>query len=232
MAKVSLDPSTVADLAAELIAQLKDGLVGAQPERIAPEFSPREDAERRKAAHLAARRAAEDLAIRSALPPVLRSYWLGESASAPRETPAVQAVRAWLATSVRGLLIRGPVDAGKTVAAATALVDSVRAGARSVSWHRPNDFVSGILHSYDAKAPVIGREFVVIDDIGRETKADFEEALCAFIDDRDARFVMTTNMRREDLAARYDERLLSRINDCAKAVTVKSVSMRKKNGVI
>jgi DNA replication protein DnaC len=104
----------------------------------------------------------------------------------------------------------------------------IRSRRSSVSWHRPNDFVSAVLHSYDSEAPKLGCHLVVIDDCGRETKTDFCEALCAFIDDTDTPFVLTTNMQKEAFRKHYDERLIDRLNHCAKALAVKGDSRRKK----
>lgn len=221
----NLDLSTVADLADALLRKLDAGQA-ATLERVAEPV--RDDSARRRAAYESARLAEEERAIRGALPPVLRGYGLTGS----DETPAVKAVRTWLDGPARGLMLRGPAGVGKSVAAAVALSEAVRRGARSVSWHRPNDFVSAVLHSYDESAPRLGRQFVVIDDIGRETKSEFEEAMCAFIDDTDTRFVVTTNVSREALRERYDERFVSRLNDCMKAATIKGASLRKNNGVI
>lgn len=175
-----------------------------------------------------AQRQAEESAQRArivkALPPGLSAVVLGQLDS----LPAVEAVTGWVKTTSRGYVIRGPVGGGKSVAAAVAIAATVRAGKRSVSWHRPNDFVSAILHSYDANAPRVGEDLVVIDDCGRETKADFCEAMCAFLDDTATRFVLTTNMQRDAFRAHYDERLIDRLNHCAKAFTVKGESRRMK----
>jgi DNA replication protein DnaC len=164
--------------------------------------------------------------VAAALPPTLA--WVAAGGEA--ESEAVLAVRSWLQSDRRGLLIRGGVGAGKTVSAAIAAREMALSSGRSVSWHRPNDFTSGVLHAYDANAPKLGEALVVIDDIGRETKADFCEALCAFVDDKSSRFVITTNLTKDDFRARYDDRLVDRLNACARAVSVKSPSMRKKDG--
>lgn len=141
---------------------------------------------------------------------------------------ATLAVVEWAASGTRGLMLRGGVGAGKSLAAALPLLsDVVFAGA---SWHRPDDFVSAVLHAYDDRAPKLGSRIVVVDDVGRETKADLDEALCAFIDDKDTRFILTTNLKREDFRKRYDARLVDRLNHCAIAITVKGESRRKQTG--
>lgn len=137
--------------------------------------------------------------------------------------------RAWAKGERRGLILRGGVGTGKSVAAACALAEfKQRSDARweKVSWHRPNDFVSGVIHAYDAKAPKIAKGMVVIDDLGRETKADFEEALVILIDDTLTRFVITTNLTREEMVARYGERLIDRLDHECLTVATSGKSMR------
>ena len=141
------------------------------------------------------------------------------------DTDAVRLVLRWVDSGRRGLLLRGGVGAGKSFAAALAVHKLGEA-----SWHRPNDFVSAVLHAYDDAAPKLSKRLVVIDDVGRETKTDFEEALCAFLDDSDARFILTANLTRDDFSKRYDLRLIDRLNDCAVAATAKGESRRKQTG--
>jgi predicted ATPase len=129
-----------------------------------------------------------------------------------RDVLGVNIARKWARGEQRGLVLRGGVGTGKTVAAACAMAEHTQVRGYSVSWHRPNDFVSGMLHKYDDKAPVIGSDLVVIDDLGRETKGDFEEALVVLIDDHLTRFVLTTNLTMEELRARYGERLIDRLD--------------------
>jgi hypothetical protein len=163
--------------------------------------------------------------IAKALPPGVASVVLGTV----EQAPVVAYVASWHLTKVRGLVIRGGVGCGKSVAAGFAAALSIRGGYRSVSWMRPNQFVSAVLHDYDEKSPKLGSDLVIIDDVGRETKADFCEALCAFMDDKATRFVLTTNMQKEAFRAHYsDERLIDRLNHCAKAFTVKGDSKRMK----
>jgi hypothetical protein len=85
-----------------------------------------------------------------------------------------------------------------------------------------------VLHSYDERAPKLGRALVVVDDVGRETKGSFDEALCAFLDDASTRFVLTTNLDRAAFRARYEDRLIDRLNDCARAITAVGESRRKR----
>jgi DNA replication protein DnaC len=71
---------------------------------------------------------------------------------------------------------------------------------------------------------------VAIDDVGRETKAEFSEALCAFIDDCAARVIMTTNLTKAQFRERYsDPRLLDRMREVGQAVDLKGVSRRRQS---
>ena len=134
----------------------------------------------------------------------------------------------WDAARERVLVLRGGMGVGKTVAAALTCKLAMETGTRSISWHRPNDFVSGMLHAYDKDAPQIGRDLVVLDDMGRETKPDFPEALTTFLDNRRTRLLITTNDLMQAWRARYDPRLVARIEDEGIAYAIKGDSMRQR----
>lgn len=146
------------------------------------------------------------------------------------QLPAVVAALDWASKPVRGLMLRGGVGSGKSVAAAVAMRELISMKSGSASWHTPNAFVSAVMHSYDENAPKLGLDVVVVDDVGRETKADFCEALCEFIDTHSTRFVLTTNLTRDDFKQRYDARLIDRLNHYAKAIAVKGPSRRRQDG--
>jgi DNA replication protein DnaC len=160
--------------------------------------------------------------LRVTLPPYLRAAVLDESLE---ETGAVATAREWLSSDKRLLLLRGGVGVGKSVAAAVVAKEMIFTG-KSVSWHRPNGFVSAVMHSYDASAPSLGDDLVVVDDLGRDTKSDFDEAMCAFIDDRDTRILLTTNLSKEAFRERYDIRLIDRMGAIGVGVTLKGESRR------
>lgn len=208
---------------AALVARLeRDGIDAAR--RARDEAALREDRQRRL------RREYETKV--SALPPKLRSMVLNEEATANAEWPAAASALAWLEHGKgRLLLIRGGVGVGKSAAAA--MVASVVAfGGKGFSWHRPKDFVSAMLHDYDVKSPKLGTDLVVVDDLGRrsETEGDFEEALCTFLDDREQRMVMTTNLTKEDFRARYGSRVVDRLLEVGHAISIRGESRRKHTG--
>lgn len=216
------EPIEMAEEAERLIERLK---LGDRPSLVELERREREWAERDASLRLESRLQFELNAINRALPPKLARV-----AASPQETLAVQAALAWQATEARGLMIRGGIGVGKSAAAAAIVARFIRNGRRSVSWMKPNDLVSAVLHSYDDKAPKLGTDLIVVDDLGRETKADFVEALCAFLDDHDTRFILTTNLQKDEFRTHYDPRLVDRLNECAKAVSIKGDSMRRKDG--
>lgn len=219
-----MELAELGDLAKGLVQQLTGGCVVVAPgpsgsdsmRRLRDEAALLKDAADREAAR-------REYAL-SVLPPKLRATLAGGCVEL---TQATRAVDTWTAErKSRVLMIRGGVGVGKSVAAARAVTLSVDAGRRSCSWHRPNDFVSAVLHAYDGHAPKLGGDLVVIDDVGRETKADFCEALCAFIDDYAASILLTTNLTKDQFRERYDVRLIDRLREVGHAVDVKGASRR------
>jgi chromosomal replication initiation ATPase DnaA len=217
-----LELEELGTLAKDLVRQLGGPDVARAPEGWDAERRKRDEAALAKDA--ADREAARRAYALSSLPPKLQATL---AAGCIELTPATRAVDSWMSDRTsRVLLIRGGVGVGKSVAAARAVTLSVDAGRRSVSWHRPNDFVSAVLHAYDGHAPRLGGDLVVIDDVGRETKADFCEALCAFIDDYAASILLTTNLTKDQFSSRYDVRLIDRLREVGRAVDVKGASRR------
>lgn len=223
-------------LADELLAQL------AERQAVSAEERSRLVAEREAREKEDAKRAAESMATYrrdrclAVLPPKLRKAMSADSLDA--SWPAAQAaLKWWDKTTTRAFLLRGGIGVGKTAAAGLVVRDAAASLARisgshehRVSWHRPGDFVSAVLHQYDAQAPKLGTNLVVVDDVGRETKSDFEEALCTFLDDYEARLLMTTNLTKEEFRSRYGERVRDRLLECAAAVTIEGGSRRRQAG--
>lgn|GEM_PF-4626307 len=165
------------------------------------------------------------------------------------ETDALRAVQTWLPKCAdRGLVLRGPCGNGKTLAAAFAVRAwtepqikrhwemgyELLCEGHDVSWFHPDELVSAILHAYDRDAPELCRR-VVVDDLGRETKPNFGEALCRLLDAADdggnAHIVLiTTNLTREQIRARYEPRLVERLNQRCVAVDVRGKSLRRDGG--
>jgi len=155
------------------------------------------------------------------------------------EWPATMAGRDWLDGGCKKhLLILGAVGTGKSVAAASIVKQWVRPGDgfQPVSWLRPNDVVSAVMHAYDDDAPKLCRR-IVIDDVGTETKADFSVAMCELLDRPDLTIVMTSNLMKVDpdkkgrsFRERYDLRLVDRLNDMVTTFIVPGGSRRSQEG--
>ncbi len=232
-----MDRSELASLADKLLAQL-NSTGAAEPEspeaaearRLRDEEALRRDRERR----IASQRASYLLV----LPPKMRVLAAGGGLAESTEWPATHAgVEWWRAGCSRAFMIRGGVGVGKSVASAAVSCRAADEYARSdaahgpaISWHRPDDFVSAVLHAYDSDAPKLGKLLVVIDDVGRETKPTFEEALCTFLDDHSARLLMTTNLTKDQFRERYGQRLIDRLREVGQSVTIKGESRRQQNG--
>lgn len=163
----------------------------------------------------------------------------------PNQTQAVACVLKWIASGCKhDLVLRGGVGTGKSTAAAVAVVqwvepfivtssgelrEDVSTMQPCVSWLRPDQLVSAIFHAYDDKAPKL-RRYVVLDDLGRETRSEFVEAFCALLDSEGHTLLITTNMTKEEMREKYDLRVLDRLNDRAVAFDLKGDSMRKQTG--
>ena len=166
-----------------------------------------------------------------------------------RDTPAVRAVRDWVKDPVRHLVLRGGVGCGKTTAACVAVKHWVEPtsmlvahdydyppGVRidwherhEVAWLRPDQLVSAVLHDYDEHSPKL-RKYVVLDDMGLETKADFAAALCELLDRPDYVLLITTNLTKQRMRERYDMRVVDRLNNSGRAVDLPEKSMRRQDG--
>lgn len=237
MDRSKVPPQELQGLVSELLRQLraegveiKLGSAVDAAERVAvDQLRKRRDEEAIKRDAEARRKRTAGALLEAVLPPRVHEFVTGETVV---QTAAGQAATKWIAgAGPRACILRGPVGVGKTAAAGLAVRCALERGMRSVSWHRPNDFVSAILHAYDDEAPRIGTDLVVVDDMGRETKTDFEEALTTFLDSRRGRLLITTNIiSAEQMRARYDVRLIERLNEQALEITVKGPSMRQPPG--
>lgn len=230
-----LKPEELGALASELLRQLR--AEGENPEEAAVllrrkghrelhEARAQRDVEARRRDEDARRKRVIDAILAQVLPPKVYTVVNG----APLQTEVATTALDWAEhpKSARILVLRGGMGVGKSVAAGLACKSAVEGGMRSISWHRPNDFVSAMLHAYDRDAPELGRDLVVIDDMGRETKADFAEALSTFLDGRGTRLIITTNDKLLTWKTRYDPRLIERIAEEGEAYDVLGDSRRQK----
>lgn len=161
--------------------------------------------------------------------------------------PGVEAVRTWLDEGCPyDLVLRGGRGTGKTSAAVEAVrrwvepeVELDEGGnARErpttrkpcVSWLRPHALISAIEHSYDPSAPQL-RKYVVIEDMGRETREEFVEAFCELLDREEHTILITTNLTKVQMRERYkDERIFDRLCERARPFDIPGESRRKRQG--
>lgn len=202
-----------------------------QSERLRPQLPEdyaRSEAEQQLHASAAERARSRELdAFKTSVPVVgADMVFRGEH----RHTAALGSVAEWLgpqpgAVPETGLVLRGSVGTGKSIALAFACLHYPG----GFAWLRPDDLVSAVLHSYDESAPKLA-PLVVVDDIGRETKSTFQEALCALLDDPARTLLASTNLTKAGMRARYDSRLLDRL--CARCIAfdVPGESLRQRVG--
>jgi DNA replication protein DnaC len=170
--------------------------------------------------------------------PIERWECAWSAAPSDSEWPATSEVQDWLNGGCKKhLVIIGAVGVGKSIAAAAAVKHWVEPGERfqPVSWLRPDQLVSAVMHSYDPSAPKLCR-YVVLDDMGRETKTDFAESLCDLLDRQGHTLIITSNLAAmhkdpsKTFRGRYDERLISRMNDTCRRFVVPGGDRRSKAG--
>jgi DNA replication protein DnaC len=145
-----------------------------------------------------------------------------------------QAVLNWIANGCpRHLVLIGAIGCGKSIAAAVAVRHWVEPKRfQPVSWMTADELVSAVFHSYSDESKRLCR-YVVVDDMGDERKADFEEALRKLLEQQDHKIIITTNlaMKHKDPAktfrGRYTRgRLLSMMRAKCKAIVIPGGSRR------
>ena len=149
------------------------------------------------------------------------------------DTPARQAIRAWVADPNRKpwLILSGGTGCGKSVAVAEAMARYRGTYARSDDVVR---VFSSLWDSADAQKRMREARLLAIDDLG--TEFEFERMQPALLELLDARAggaqpatIVTTNLTRGAMAERYaHERILSRLSERAHWVTVQGPDLRKR----
>lgn len=140
-----------------------------------------------------------------------------------RRTPSLFAAQRWLARADAPpiLVLSGAPGSGKSVAAAAALCDASLIG-RSRRWRSASALVRAFagmfgeaLHEQQLLADA---HVLVIEDVGTESDdARMSSALVEVLEHRGKdvlqhRTILTTNLREDDFAQRYDARLVSRMS--------------------
>lgn len=161
---------------------------------------------------------------------VLEDIWAGRLAN-PKP---LRIVDAWLETDAPCLVLLGGTGIGKTTAA---IHGSLRFPDTS-RFVRASDLGAAIRPTPDERK--LGArelsprhvEYLILDDLGSEQITHrFTEALFTAIDSRQSpqrRTVITSNLSRADFRARYDARIISRLNDIARAIDVPGEDMRQR----
>lgn len=144
---------------------------------------------------------------------------------------ALRAVRNWLdAPAAPHLLLRGTTGTGKTVAAGWLVRHCTEPNQRrgTIAWLYPDEVVSAVIHHYDERSPKLAR-YVVIDELGTETRPEFMVALSRLLDRARCSVLMTTNLSGVEFEKRYgkDERLTSRTGGAVQIVDVPGKDMRR-----
>lgn len=158
------------------------------------------------------------------------------SGSGLGETPALRAARQWVDASAPVLVLSGGTGTGKTVAAAWALCSRVasfqvlratRLGAAFERWQSDRE---------DGTDPLrLGVSTMLVDDLGTESTDDRRTvlALDEVFDARQSRVrtVVTTNLTREQMRARYSDRVISRLAQNARVIDLnQTTDMRRARG--
>lgn len=199
-----------------MFSAIAERMMQSLPPPAPPEETAKVEAEARAAKQRAWLSAALEIARIRAV------RWLFENPD--RDSLALEAVRNWIdAPRAPHLLLRGTTGTGKTVAAAHLVRYCTEPNARTpgVTWLYPDDVPSAVLQSWSDTAPKLAR-FVVIDELGTETRPDFMTALARLLDRDGCSVLMTTNLSQEKFQERYgkDERLTSRASGAVEIVDV------------
>ena len=130
------------------------------------------------------------------------------------------------------LLLRGTTGTGKSVAAAWLVRERVnpdRKGSKAIAWLYPDDVCSAVMHAWSDTAPKLA-PFVVVDELGTETRPEFTTALSRLLDRDGTRVLFTTNLSAADFLARYgkDERFTSRAGGAVRVEDIAGRDRRKR----
>lgn len=147
-------------------------------------------------------------------------------------TKAWEAVCKWKDSDKPILVLCGGTGSGKTVAVARYAIDkryfqslrAIRIGAHYEQWTSDRE---SKIEALDLRASLL-----IIDDLGQEAQEDRRSfaALEEIVDSRQSmktRTIFTTNLTPEQIKARYPERMLSRLAQCAMVVSIPANDMRR-----
>lgn len=151
------------------------------------------------------------------------------------ETRCLRAVREWLESSDPRpwLFLSGTVGRGKTVAASWALIRGNNGSGYISGRELERVFTARYGDEIKTQESVLNAPTLVVDDIGRERDAaSMTAALLDVVDYRRSahdRTIAITNLTRQQFNERYaDERLVSRLSECALWITDKGEDLRRR----
>lgn len=146
------------------------------------------------------------------------------------ETSAMKLVSAWLKTDKPWFVLCGTTGRGKTLAALRATLRNH--GRYMDARELERVFTARYGDDPETQQELLNRRFLVVDDLGRERDvAGMASALLELVDYRRTgreKTIAIANMTRAQFAQRYgDQRLLSRLNECAFWASIAGDDMRR-----
>lgn len=153
-----------------------------------------------------------------------------EIAKACAETAAIAELRKWNFERANVVVLSGPPGCGKSVAAAWWALNSNTLP----TWVRATTFAATSRFDRDKRDEWLRAGALVLDDLGTEYidakgsfLTDLDELIDTYYGDR-APLVITTNCRFAEFKERYGARILDRLTECGKWISVLSTSLRRK----
>jgi hypothetical protein len=178
-------------------------------------------------------------AVRSSLRDTMPDPW-GKLSIAPADVAAFHAAKDFFKSDYLSLIIDGACGFGKTSLAKMVESDFLRAGqethfitcerlAKTYLEEQPTRNEID-LESRQAIIDMRRADVVVIDDLGtaeKEFTEFFKEQFKMFLDERHGRLIVTTNLNRQQLEKKLNDKIVSRIFEGCRQVTLKGRDYRR-----
>lgn len=148
--------------------------------------------------------------------------------AADLEADALARIRDWRHTEHSLLVLSGAAGCGKTVAATWWALNRCSAA----TFLRSTSFASSSRYDHEQRRKWLSAQAMVLDDLGTEYadakgnfQVDLDELIDTFYGDSKP-LIITTNCSTETFKARYGERVVDRVRECGKWLSIASKSMR------